>query len=229
MLLYYANLILFLFSLFLLIYFSYTHKGKYKFILKIITSLLFISIGVISHLYSQGDFYYFILIIAALIFSLFGDIFLALKISDNNNRLNSVFLYGLISFSIAHIMYVFAFIHLNSFSILDPVIAFILVFLTIITLKSNNSINFKNMFIPVCIYSFVILMMGLESIKLVLFTSISGTASYFLLVGPLLFIISDIILSFILFYKKASKILSGVNLITYYIGQLFLASTLLFL
>ena len=228
MLLYYTNLILFLLSLFILIYFTYRSKGKYKIVLKTITSLLFVSIGIISHLYSQGDFYYFMLIIAALIFSLLGDIFLALKIS-NNNRLNSNFLYGLISFSIAHLMYVFAFIFLSSFSILDPVIAFVLAFLTIIILKSNNSIDFKNMLMPVCIYSFVILMMGLESFKLALLTSINGTASYFLLVGALLFIISDIILAFILFYKKSSKILPGVNLITYYIGQLFLASTLLFL
>ncbi|QJA08948.1 hypothetical protein HF520_08295 [Romboutsia sp. CE17] len=228
MLAYYINLILFIISLLTLIYFTYKPVKNYRLIFKIITSILFISTGIISYLHSQGDFYYFILLIIGLIFSLFGDILLVPKINTRTGELTKMFLYGLISFSITHIMYVLAFIHVCSFNWTDLIIVFIISSLIIYTLKHNKNINFKNMFIPTYVYSYLICLMVFESFKVTLL-SLNEYSSSLLLLGSLLFVFSDIILAFILFYNKPSKVLSGLNLLTYYIGQLLIASTLLFL
>lgn len=227
MLTYYINLILFFISLFTLIYFIYKSKKNYAFIFKTITSILFISTGIICHMKSQGDNYYFLLIIIGLIFSLFGDMFLALKINHKDGSLNKYFLYGVVSFSLTHVMYIIAFVHLGFFNIIELIVALVLAFVAISVLKSNKNIDFKNMLIPASIYSFIICLMTFESIKLVFLLKFDmGTC--LLLVGALLFIFSDIVLSFILFDKHHKKYLSAINLITYYTGQFLIASTLLF-
>lgn len=227
MLAYYINLILFLLSLFALIYFKYNQKKNYAFIFKVTTSILFIFTGVISYIKSPGDYYYFLLLIGGLFFSLLGDIFLSLKINHHDGSLNKYFFYGLISFSITHIMYILAFVHLGSFNIVDLLVALILAFIIIFILKSNKNMDFKNMILPVSIYSFIICLMAFESIKL-LFLLNFNVGTILLLVGVLLFILSDIVLSFILFHKHPKKFLAALNLITYYVGQFLIASTLLF-
>lgn len=227
MLAYYIILILFFLLLFTLIYFTYKQKKNYAFIFKTATSILFILTGVISYIISPEDYYYFRLLIIGLLFSLFGDMFLALKVKQSDGSLNKYFLYGLISFSLTHIMYIAAFSHLGSFNVVDLLIALVLAFITISALKSNKNIDFKNMFLPASIYSFIICLMAFESIKLVFLLNFNlGTC--LLLIGALLFIFSDIVLSFILFYSHPKKFLSAVNLITYYTGQFIIASTLLF-
>lgn len=227
MLAYYINLILFFISLFTLIYFTYKAKKNYAFIFKTITSILFISAGLISYIKSPGDYYYFALLIIGLFFSLFGDMFLALKVNHDDGSLNKYFLYGLVSFSLTHVLYVLAFSHLGSFNILDLIVALILAFIAISILKSNKNIDFKDMFLPASMYAFIICLMTFESIKLLLLFNLN-MATCLLLIGALLFILSDIVLSFILFNSNPKKFLSAINLITYYIGQVLIASTLLF-
>lgn len=227
MLAYYINLILFFISLFTLIYFTYKPKKNYAFIFKTITSILFISAGLISYIKSTGDYYYFALLIIGLFFSLFGDMFLALKVNHDDGSLNKYFLYGLVSFSLTHVLYVLAFSHLGSFNILDLIVALILAFIAISILKSNKNIDFKDMFLPASMYAFIICLMTFESIKLLLLFNLN-MATCLLLIGALLFILSDIVLSFILFNSNPKKFLSAINLITYYIGQVLIASTLLF-
>lgn len=154
--------------------------------------------------------------------------FLAININNKDGSLNKSFIYGAISFSLTHIMYVLAFTHLGSFNILDLLISLILSFIAISILRCNKNMNFKNMLLPVSLYSFIICLMTFESIKLV-FLLKSNIGAYLLLIGALLFIFSDLVLSFILFNNKHKKILNGLNLITYYTGQFIIASTLLFL
>lgn len=227
MLAYYINLILFFLSLFSLIYFTYNPRKNYAFIFKTTTSILFIFTAIISYIKSPGDYYYFILLIIGLFFSLFGDMFLALKVNHHDGSLNKFFLYGLVSFSITHVMYILAFTHLGSFNILDLLVALTLAFIAMTILKSNKNIDFKNMLLPASIYSFIICLMTFESIKLV-FLLRFDIGTYLLLIGALLFILSDLVLCFILFNKYAKKYLSAINLITYYTGQFIIASTLLF-
>ena len=227
MLAYYINLILFFISIFILIYFTYKPKKNLRFIFKAIASLLFISTGIISYIIFPKDYYYFIFILTGLFFSLLGDIFLALKINDNNGHFNKYFLYGIISFSLTHTMYIFAFCHLGFFNILDLLITLILSILIITVLKCNKSINFKNMLAPASIYSFIICLMTLQSIKLVFLLKFN-LGTYMLLTCTLLFILSDLILSFILFNTNHKKYLTAINLFTYYTGQFLIASTVLF-
>lgn len=226
MLAYYMNLILFFLSLFTLIYFKYIQKKNYALIFKIATSILFIFTGIISYIKFPGDYYFFIFLMLGLFFSLLGDIFLSFKINSDGS-LNKYFIYGLVSFAITHIMYILAFIHIGTFKTIDLLAALVLSFIIIFILKSNRNINFNNMLVPVCIYSFIICLMIFESSKLLFLLNFT-TGSQLLFVGTLLFVVSDVVLSFILFYRKPKKFLTAINLITYYTSQFLIASTLLF-
>lgn len=226
---YYINLILFFLSLSMLIKFTYNPKKIYNFIFKTITSILFISTALISYIKSpEGDYYYFFFLIVGLFFSLIGDMLLALKLNHVDGSLNKYFLYGLVSFSLTHVMYILAFTHLGSFSVFDLLVALVIAFVIIKLLNNNKNLDFKDMFLPVSIYSFVICLMTFESVKLVFLFNLNY-GIYLLLFGTLLFILSDLILCFILFNSHSPKYLSAINLITYYTGQFLIASTLLFL
>lgn len=224
---FYMNLILFFISLLSLLYFTYKPSKNYRFISKTITSFLFIFMALISYTHSNCDFYYFKFILMGLVCSLFGDMFLALNIHSKDGFLNRKFIYGLICFSIAHIMYVLAFINMGYFNRMDLNIT--LIFSLLIIFILNKYVQFKNLLGHAWVYSFLISLMSLECLKLVFSSSLNNLSSTLLLVGALLFVISDIVLSFVLFHKKPHKYLTGLNLLTYYMGQLLIAIHLFFI
>ena len=93
-----------LISLGFLIYFNYHPHGYKMPIVKTITSLLFIAICVSSYKILYFNTQYFIFILFALITSLIGDVFLAFN-TNEEDEVSKMFVYGLISFSIAHIFF----------------------------------------------------------------------------------------------------------------------------
>lgn len=94
--------ILMLISLGFLIYFNYHPHGYRMPIIKTITSLLFIAVCVCGYKSSHSNLQYFTFILLALIISLVGDVFLAFN-NSQSDEISKMFVYGLISFSIAHI------------------------------------------------------------------------------------------------------------------------------
>lgn len=223
----YILTILIIISLMSLIYLTYYPIKKYKILAKSITSILFVLICINSYFYSKGDFEYFIFLLLGLIFSVLGDIFLAIE-SNHKTRLTKMFLYGLISFSLAHVSYICAFSHLNPLTLKDIICSLIISFILITSLKFKKGFDFKNLFVPSYIYCMIISLMFCKAMSLVT-TNIHNFGFIVLIIGVILFVISDIILSFILFYKNHSKLLPALNLITYYIAQFLIASTVIFI
>lgn len=222
----YIIFILMIFSLCFLIYAKYNALLTPSIILKFITSLLFIIICISSYLTHRGSILYFICIFTALFFSLIGDIFLAFPINISRGT-NINFKRGLISFSFAHVFFAIGFITLISPS--SKTILMFLIFLSaqLIILKSIKGFNFNGMLVFVIIYlSIISFMLSTSLFTLNLITKNYG--SIFVASGTILFFISDIILSFIYFYKKSPKQLIPLNLITYYIGQGLIALSLLY-
>tara|TARA_Y100000031_G_scaffold146702_1_gene180903 strand:+ start:165 stop:785 length:621 start_codon:yes stop_codon:yes gene_type:complete len=149
---------------------------------------------------------YRITIIAALVFSLMGDIFLMLP----KNR----FIHGLLSFLIAHLFFIYAFssnlgtpFHFWSFI---PVILF---FLTMVRILWSHLGKMK---ILVIIYALIISTMLLSSIELWL--QQKEAWSSFVIAGGLLFCCSDSLLG----YNRFAKPLKNAQffiLTTYYAAQ----------
>ena len=140
------------------------------------------------------------LFLAGLAFSFLGDLFLLFK---------GGFIGGLISFLIAHILYILTF--KKSFKKHNP-FAFLITASYIIGLIGLLYPNLDSLKIPVILYS--------VTIGVMLYTAMS-TLQKWLIVGAVLFVISDSILALNIFYKH-STIGSLSVMLTYVFAQYFL-------
>lgn len=215
------------FTLLSLLYFTYKPIKNYKTYSKTITSLLFLFFCLFARLHTKGDFNYFILILTGLIFSIFGDIFLSIN-PKSHKKSSIIFLFGLISFSVTHIFYTSAFSYLDSIQLKELVLALLFSFIIMLYLKVYKKLEFNKLFIPSFIYCTLISIMYSKSLALLLRYK-NNKGIILLVIGTTLFIISDFVLSFIIFDKNQTKTLPAINLITYYIGQFLIASTVMFL
>ena len=136
--------------------------------------------------------------------------------------------FGLISFSVTHIFYTSAFSYLDSMQLKELVLALLFSFIIMLYLKVYKKLEFNKLFIPSFIYCTLISIMYSKSLALLLKYK-SNKGIIFLVIGTTLFIVSDFVLSFIIFDKNHNKALPAINLITYYIGQFLIASTVMFL
>ncbi|MFN8577533.1 MAG: lysoplasmalogenase [Candidatus Sericytochromatia bacterium] len=149
-------------------------------------------------------------IIIGLIFSLFGDIFIMLS--------EDKFIFGLVSFLIAHIIYIYAFLHGNNFIIpFYLIIPFLIFGMTMYSYlyKSLNELK-----APVFIYVSIILIMGVSALNLWYLKH--DNYSLYAFIGSLFFIVSDSILAVDKF-KKPMYYAQLSLLSTYYISQTLIA------
>ncbi|MEG1256839.1 lysoplasmalogenase [Clostridium sp.] len=217
---------LMLISLGLLIHFSNNPKGHLKHIFKTTTSILFILISISSYAISHENFNYFIFILLALIMSLSGDVFLAFT-NGNISSTNKPFIFGVGSFSIAHIFFSIAFIVLVPISTSHMLLFLVLSIISIIVLKSVKGFSFKGTFPLVAAYSIIISFMVSRAFAILPLFETNNLGTILIAVGTTLFFLSDLILSFVYFYKKCPPYMSTLNLLTYYIGQGLIALSLI--
>jgi uncharacterized membrane protein YhhN len=150
------------------------------------------------------------LIIFALLFSWFGDIFLMFQ-SDTE----IMFLFGLVSFLFAHIMYLWAFQLLSDSKRRNPIqfaiSASLVIYAILLALLLWPGLG--NMEIPVVIYAAVISCMGISAVFR------NGPGYNLVLLGALSFIASDSILAYNKFFMAIEH--GGVYIMaTYLLGQL---------
>lgn len=150
------------------------------------------------------------LIITGLIFSLFGDIFLMLP-SDN-------FIAGLVSFLIAHIFYVVAFI-LTGAKLLSPLYA-IPFLLYGVGLFSVLAPHLKQMKIPVAVYASVLLLMSWTAFSRWMISFPAKSLIAF--IGSLSFMASDSILAIDRFKGKMTYAQASL-MTTYFLAQWLIA------
>lgn len=224
----YIFVFLCLLSLSILIYSTHTSIKNFRLISKTLTSLCFLLISLSAYFNNANNFNYFLLIFIGLIFSFLGDLFLGINNSNSISN-NTLFLCALISFSITHIFYSLSFINLSKLFFRNFLFAIMLAFILISILKCTKKINFKNMFIPVCFYALIISFMVCTSLSLVNITYLNNIYLSLIISGTVIFLISDFILAFVLFYKDCSKVVSRLNLITYYVGQILISLSILYI
>ncbi|MEY8848437.1 lysoplasmalogenase [Psychroserpens sp. XS_ASV72] len=128
-----------------------------------------------------------LLMILALLFSLFGDISLMF-----DNLSSSYFIIGLVSFLLAHIMYILVFLkHRNTSS--RPLGFLGLLLLYAISLFFYLKDGLGDMLVPVMVYMIVIL--GMATSAFLRRKSVNTKSFTWVLIGAILFLVSDSILA----------------------------------
>lgn len=189
--------------------------------LKILTSCLFVILGVISYKKGKSNKKYSLFIILGLIFSMFGDTFLVI---DENQGI--CFYLGVVAFAIGHIMYIIGFSSCTKLTLRDCIICLI-IFTPIVLMMIIGKFDFNGMFPILVFYTMIICFMVSKALSLTKYYSDNKKAVIMTIAGAVMFLISDILLLFILFYTKEYMLLSSeANWIIYYPGQAILAMSL---
>jgi len=151
-------------------------------------------------------------LIAGLVFSCFGDIFLDVDRTQ-------LFVFGLGSFLIAHIFYMISFMPLrkitkNMIAIMTGYITYALVMFYFILPDLNN------LFVPVLVYMSVLMLMGIT-------TLLSKNSNIWLVLGGASFIVSDSLIGLDKFHSPITN--AGVLImISYYFAQFSLVKGMFF-
>jgi uncharacterized membrane protein YhhN len=213
-------------SMIAFLYFRDEKSSALATILKTLTSLFFIAVAVYGFAKINANrqienLEYFCFILAGLVMGLVGDVTLDLKLAYPQD--NDIYTYtGMSSFAIGHIFYLIALIMywgFNGWAIgAAAVIAVIVISTSIFVMK----FNFGKFLIPAIIYSFLLSYMTCQAFYAGIKDSFT-TASILLLIGGILFLVSDAILSMSYFGGKNNRILIIANHVTYYAAQFLIA------
>jgi len=187
---------------------EYRGPRQQIYIFKPLTMVFILLIAILGQ--AASPFYKYI-IIAGLVFSLAGDIFLMLP-SDR-------FVAGLVAFLIAHLFYSAAFASEISALIWWPLIPFIIYGIVIYIILASSLGKLR---LPVLIYVAVILIMAWLAWERYIQTGQPG--AFLASIGAILFIISDTILAIDRF-RGTFKLSRASNLITYFAAQLLIAGS----
>mgnify|MGYP005852385505 CR=1 FL=1 len=164
------------------------------------------------------------LIAIGLFFGFIGDVTLL------KPKVPVLFMIGLGSFLIGHILYIVAFIQAsNSFAGINPLVfAFIVIYvLVFVVIHKFLGDSTKEMKIPVIFYMIIILTMSFCSLTLLFSSDLSLVKTpIYAFIGSLCFIASDFLLANQLF-KKPFKFDQAYIMLTYLVAQLLIAQAYL--
>jgi len=191
--------------------------------LKLVCSLCFLTVGLISAALGRTGPVpaYDGLMIGGLVLSLIGDVLLAWSTE------RSFFILGLLSFLVAHVLYSTAFTLANGFSAWDLLLLAALLVGCFAAYKVL-ALDLGKLKIPVIAYLLVISFMLTKAVSSLYLGGIDAPARWLVVVGAVLFFISDGVLALIKFQRNPARADRAINLSTYYLGQILLALSLFF-
>ncbi|MCW8850990.1 MAG: lysoplasmalogenase [Melioribacteraceae bacterium] len=195
-------------SAYLHIYYDIKKKYLHTYFYKPFTIILILIIA-LNRVTTSNE--YQTAIILGLIFSLFGDIFLMLKKSD-------LFIKGLLFFLFAHLCYIYAVI--NNFGAQLNIFLIFVLLLILAVVGKFLILKTGDKKVYVFLYSCVVLFLSSQAASS--YFEFPNTNTLYLLIGVILFTISDFLLAFNRFISKFSK--SQIYILsTYYTAQLLIA------
>ncbi|MHA1910712.1 MAG: lysoplasmalogenase family protein [Candidatus Kariarchaeaceae archaeon] len=202
----------YVFSL-LFLTFSQLNEKKREFLISVFFILL---ASLISYFDDMSDIR--LLFLLAICFSFIGDLFMAKIIKITKNRLIN----GIIGFGIAHIIYIIGFVKMQTVDQFIWWIPTLIVFLIIILFYLVGYNKDASKILMLAVFCYVIIMgMVFSSVIYLIFNPTPTLVIVFALVGVILFMISDSIISYNEFKQElpyASRIIPT----TYILAQIFL-------
>ncbi len=211
----------------LYLYVELNHKPLHAFAFKGLASLGFIGVFTVS-VVSNNTFLNEPLIAAlfliGLVAGLMGDLYLALRPLRPKEENHSIILIGTLCFATGHVFYYSALLLNGPFSLWAPLISLIVTIATFMASKLMK-LNWGPSKIPSLVYSFLLFLVASQAFINALN---DGFTPYGLvvLIGAVLFALSDLILAQIYFGNNTKKSFIVANLSTYYLAQILLAFSL---
>ncbi|OHE26818.1 MAG: hypothetical protein A2084_00495 [Tenericutes bacterium GWC2_39_45] len=168
-----------------------------------------------------------LLILLGLISGLLGDLYLALRPLQDPKKNETIIISGIVCFSIGHLFYFSALMLLGPLSYLSIILAVIMT-LIIYLISKKLGYHMGKAVIPTFVYSALIFLMVGQALGYAIETQFSLFSLIFL-AGAILFAVSDLILAPIYYAGNEKRIMVILNLSTYYLAQLFIAISILFI
>ena len=190
------------------------------YIFKTISSVLFVILGIINFIFifklEQRNklFKYFMLL--GLVFACLGDILLIDP---------KLFIHGAIFFAIGHVFFFVAYSILHRINWKDIVIALAIFAVALVVILALPIFSFNGMLPVVIVYAFIISFMLGKAISNFAFNKEFKTQNLIIMIGSILFFLSDLMLLFNVF-ADVSNIFDIMCLVLYYPAELILASSI---
>lgn len=211
---------------------------------KMIAATMFVAIGIIGMFMTDNHSQYANTMIIGLCLGWFGDLFMHIPHKTGKPNMTLVYI-GAAGFLVGHIFYVYAFVNATasltenySFVTIPEIIAFAVIFLTFaFMLEPVFKFKYENTFMKITlhIYSvFLVVMLVKSSVFAFTYFQYGSAnnliASIVLLVGGIFFFISDFTLGLRLIGgKKGDKFIKSLSLYAYFLAQLLLSTSILFI
>ncbi len=211
---------------------------------KMIAATAFVLVGVFGMLITDNKSDYATTMIIGLALGWFGDLFMHIPHPPNNPRMSVVYV-GATGFLIGHIFYVVAFVKSAmaltpdyKFLTIPEIVAFVVIFVAFsLMLEPVFKFKYANKFMKITlhIYSVFLIAMLIKSCIFGITYYTSGkdhglVAMLILVVGAIFFFVSDFTLGLRLIGgAKGNKKVKTVSLYAYFIAQLLLATSILFI
>ncbi len=189
-------------------------------LLKSLTSLFFVLAGLCGYIKRKQNKKISGNMILALFCSMAGDVFLAL---DKNEGI--LFVLGVVSFALAHVMFSIAFCRASVIKKADFVGMFLIFGVEMLILCVGN-FDFQGLFPVLTGYAAVISFMVMKAFSLWRCRQGRERAVSMIIAGSILFLLSDILLLFWLFGIGMPKEIQSVNWLLYYLAQGCLSASL---
>lgn len=198
---------------------------------KVAASLCFIGTALVAFALNKENYKYAILIILGLVFSMLGDIWLDMKyIYKEHSDMYSFAGFG--SFMVAHTMYVPAVLmgydeYIWWHFVVDVITCSIFVVNTVV-MEKQGKVSYGNFRKITIVYTVFVMATVLLSINGFVASGFRSIKYIVLIIGSVLFALSDIALLYIYFGGRNNKKYVFVNHSLYYAGQFCIASSVVF-
>lgn len=203
---------------------EYEGKMAAAALLKGIASFFFVLFGLICFMENRSTFGS--LVLAGLVLGMLGDIFLNLRNCFEAAKSMRLFVAGILFFLSGHFLYIASLLNRNtSISGYASLVTAILTLISVPHLMKRVKAPSKGLRIFGWVYLVVVIAMFSSSLVLLCMNG-GGKSEAVFTTGALLFVISDFLMIYYSFARKI-KPLRALNLISYYIGQLLIALTIL--
>ncbi len=189
-------------------------------LLKSLTSILFVLAGLCGYIKRKENRKISGTMMAALVCSLAGDVFLAL-----DQEQGIFFVLGVVSFALAHVMFSVSFCRVSAVKKADFAGMF-LIFAAEMVILLTGDFAFQGMFPVLAGYAAVISFMTTKALSFWRCRRGRERTAYMIMAGGVLFLLSDILLLFWLFGNGTPKEIQSVNWLFYYLAQGCLSASL---
>lgn len=205
---------------------EYAGKMLKATVLKGCASFFFVCLGICCYVKRPSDPATLILI--GLVLGMAGDILLNMRNLFEGGNSNKVFAIGILAFLSGHILYItFLMQQATSKLFAALLLTVVIAVLSIPPLMKRITAPSKGLKVFGYVYLTVVIAMFSCSVALLMALGVSCLTIVFL-IGAFLFLVSDFIMIYYSFGKKI-KPLRAINLLAYYVGQLLIASCILFI